>query len=133
MEEIYMEMESFQRVLGCITLILGLSRTKWVKSTKLVKEVNPQLFSLSVCELRQDSHNFNIENLPFYNLHLPKSWEAHGYAQVVQCSKNTFDCPRIEDLEIDHIQTIWVKFGFKNSKAGYYCHGSTSFESELAN
>ena len=75
---------------------------------KLVKEVNPHLFSLSECELRQDSPNFNIENLkvPGYNLHLPKSWEAHGYARVVLYSKKTFDCPRMEDLEDDHLQTI---------------------------
>ena len=100
---------------------------------KLVKEVNPHLFSLSECELRQDSPNFNIENLkvPGYNLHLPKSWEAHGYARVVLYSKKTFDCPRMEDLEDDHLQTIWVKFGFKNSKAGYYCHGYREYTSNL--
>ena len=92
---------------------------------KIVKEQNPHLLSLSECELKKTSPNFNIEKLkvPGYNLHLPKSWDAHGYARVVLYSKKTFDCPRIAELEDDHLQTIWVKFGFKKSRAGYYCHG----------
>ena len=100
---------------------------------KIVKELNPHLLGLSECELKKNSPSLNIEALkvPGYNLHLPKSWEAHGYARVVLYSKKTFDCPRIPELEDDHLQTIWVKFGFKNSRAGYYCQGYREHTSNM--
>ena len=101
----------------------------------VIKELNPHLFSVSECELRKNSPSFNMEKLkvPGYNIHFPKSWDAHGYARVVLYYKKTFDCPRIPELEDDHLQTIWVKFGFKNSKAGYYCHTYREHTSNLGN
>ena len=98
-----------------------------------VKELNPNLLSLSECDLKKNSPNFDIEKLkvPGYNIHLPKSWEVHGYARIILYYKKTFDCPRIPELEDDHLQTIWVKFGFKNSKAGYYCHTYREHTSNL--
>ena len=100
---------------------------------KIVKELKPHLLGLSECELKKTSPTLNIEKLkvPGYNLHMPKSWEAHGYARVVLYSKKSFDCPRIPELEDDHLQTIWVKFGFRNSRAGYYCHGYREHTSNM--
>ena len=100
----------------------------------VLKDLNPHMFSVSECELKH-SANFEIEKLkvPGYNIHFPKSWEAHGYARILLYYKKTFDCPRILDLEDEHLQTIWVKFGFKNSKAGYYCHTYREHTSNLGN
>ena len=100
---------------------------------KVIKELNPHLFGVSECELVKNSPNFNIEKLkvPGYNIHFPKSWDIHGYARVILYYKNTFDCPRVQELEDDHLQSIWVKFGFKNSKAGYYCHTYREYTSNL--
>ena len=36
--------------------------------------------------------------------------------------RNNFEFSRIYDLEDEHLQTIWLKGGFKNSKHGLYCH-----------
>ena len=36
-------------------------------------------------------------------------------------------------IEDEHLQTIWVKFGLKNSKAGYYCHTYREHTSNLGN
>ena len=103
---------------------------------KAVKELkNPHMFGISECELRKNSPNFDIEKLkvPGYNIHFPKSWDIHGYARVVLYYKNTFECPRVHELEDEHLQSIWVKFGFKNSKAGYYCHTYREHTSNLGN
>ena len=91
------------------------------------------MFGVSECELKINSPNFDAEKLkvPGYNIHFPKSWEVHGYARVILYYKNNFECPRIPELENDHLQSIWVKFGFKNSKAGYYCHTYREHTSNL--
>ena len=77
------------------------------------------MFSVSECEIRKNSPNFSLEKLkvPGYNIHFPKSWDLHGYARVILYYKKTFDCPRVPELEDEHLQSIWVKFGFKNIKA----------------
>ena len=100
---------------------------------RVINELKPHLFGVSECEIRKNSPNFNIDRLkvPGYNIHFPKSWEAHGYARVLLYYKNTFECPRVPELEEDHLQSIWVKFGFKNSKAGYYCHTYREHTSNL--
>ena len=99
----------------------------------MIKELIPHMFSVSECELRKNSPNFSLEKLkvPGYNIHFPQSWDLHGYARVVLYYKKTFDCPRVPELEDEHLQSIWVKFGFKNSKAGYYCHTYREHTSNL--
>ena len=102
---------------------------------QIVKKSNPHFLGLSECELRKDSQNFNIENLkvPGYNIYFPKSWDLHGYARVLVYYKKTLNCSRVPGLEDEHLQSIWVKFGFKNSRAGYYCHGYREHKSNLGN
>ena len=83
------------------------------------------LIGLSECELKKNNNIDQLEELkvPGYKLLLPKSWDLHGYARVVVYVKNSLDYQRVEDLEDEHLQTIWIKCGFKISKHGYYCNG----------
>ena len=46
----------------------------------------------------------------------------HGYARVAVYVKNSFEYVRVPELEDEHLQSIWVRGGFKNSKHGFYCH-----------
>ena len=91
-------------------------QNKVAEIKNVIKDLNPHMFSLSECEL-QNSTNFEIGKLkvPGYNIHFPKSWNTHGYARIILYYKKSFDCPRIHELEDENLQTIWVKFGFKNS------------------
>ena len=98
---------------------------------KVVKNEKPHLLGLSECELKRGSINIDSLKIPGYKLHLPKSWDLFGYARVVLYSNKSFECPRISELEDDHLQTIWVKFGFKNSKVGLYCQGYREHSSNL--
>jgi hypothetical protein len=100
----------------------------------IVKEHSPHFLGLSECELRNHA-NFDQEKLkvPGYNLYFPKSWEQHGYARVLVYYKKTLECSRLPELEDEHIQTIWFKFGFKNSRAGFYCHSYREHKSNLGN
>ena len=102
---------------------------------RVVNELKPHLFSLSECELYKIAPSFNMDSLkiPGYKIHFPKSWECHGYARVVLYYKSNFECSRIPELEDDHLQSIWVRCGFKNSKKGYYCHTYREHTSYLGN
>ena len=51
--------------------------------------------------------------VPGYKLLLPQSWDKHGYARVAVYVKKSFDYVRVGELEDDHLQTIWIKGGFK--------------------
>ena len=99
----------------------------------IVKEEKPHFLGLSECELNRNSPNFSLDKLkvPGYNIYFPKSWDLHGYARVVVYYKKTLDCSQVPELEDEHLQTIWFKFGFKNSKVGYYCHGYREHTSNL--
>ena len=100
----------------------------------IVKEHSPHFLGLSECELINHA-NFDQEKLkvPGYNIYFPKSWEQHGYARVLVYYKKTLECSRLPELEDEHLQTIWFKFGFKNSRAGFYCHGYREHKSNLGN
>ena len=100
---------------------------------QIVKDHKPHLLGISECELFKESRGLNLDILkvPGYNLHLPQSWNDHGYARVVLYSKKPFTCQRISELEDSHLQSIWVKFGFKNCKPGLYCHGYREHNSNL--
>jgi hypothetical protein len=91
------------------------------------------LIGLSEFELKTNNNIDQLEKLkvPGYKLLLPKSWDLHGYARVVVYVKNTLDYQRVEDLEDEHLQTIWIKCGFKNSKHGYYCNGYREHKSNI--
>ena len=69
--------------------------------------------------------------VPGYKLLLPQSWDKHGYAWVAVYVKKSFDYVRVGELEDDHLQTIWIKGGFKGSKHGYYCHMYREHSSNL--
>ena len=101
---------------------------------RVVNQVKPHFFGCSECELKK-SDNFDVDKLkiPGYNIFFPKSWEKHGYARVVVYYKKNLNCERLSELEDDHLQTIWFKFGFKNSKPGFFCHTYREFTSNLGN
>ena len=101
---------------------------------RVVTQVKPHFFGCSECELKK-SDNFDVGKLkiPGYNIFFPKSWEKHGYARVVVYYKKNLNCERLSELEDDHLQSIWFKFGFKNSKPGFFCHTYREFTSNLGN
>ena len=92
---------------------------------KLVQDISPHILGCSECELKNVNQESQLSSLkiPGYQLLLPKSWEAHGYARVVVYIKKSLNFERIEALEDDHLQTIWVRCGFVNSKKGFFCNG----------
>ena len=100
---------------------------------KITKEIKPHVLGISECELKNTYQSEQVDKLkiPGYSLLLPKSWNLHGYARIVVYVKNTFDYQRIEELEDEHLQTIWIKCGFKNSKHGLYSHGYREHKSNL--
>ena len=100
---------------------------------KIIADKKPHVLGCSECELKKSSQNDQLLKLkiPGYKLLLPKSWDAHDYARVVVYVKNTLTFERVSDLENDHLQTIWIKCGFQNSKQGYYCHGYREYKSHL--
>ena len=100
---------------------------------KITKEIKMHLIGLSECELKKNNNIDQLEKLkvPGYKLLLHKSWDLHGYARVVVYVKNSLDYQRVEDLEDEHLQTIWIKCGFKNSKHGYYCNGYREHKSNI--
>ena len=91
---------------------------------KITCDLKPHILGLSEVELNKNIDGFSLNKLkvPGYRLLLPKSWVHHDYARVAVYVKNNFDFVRVLDLEDDHLQTIWLKGGFKNSKHGFYCH-----------
>ena len=99
-----------------------------------MKDVKCHILGLSECELKQNYQNNQLEKLkvPGYTLLLPMSWELHGYARVVVYVKNTLDYIRVEEIENEHLQSIWIRGGFKNSKHGYYyCNGYREHKSNI--
>ena len=102
---------------------------------QITATVKPHLFGLSECELKNNTETFDINKLkvPGYKLELPKSWEAHGYARVVVYVKNGLIYERVHELEDDHVQSIWIKTGFKNTKPFYVANIYREHSSELGN
>ena len=45
--------------------------------------------------------------------------------------KKSLKYERIDTLEDEHLQTIWVKCGFKNSKPGFFCNGYREHKSNI--
>ena len=108
-------------------------QNKVLEVKNIVKEKNPHILGISECELKKISRTLDVEKLkvPGYNIVFPKSWEAHGYARVVVYIKKTLEYSRVEELEDENLQTIWLKCGFKNSKPGFYCNGYREHTSSL--
>ena len=99
----------------------------------IIREQKPHIFGLSECELKKVNGSFNEEKLkiPGYNLLFPKSWSEYGYARVVTYVKKSLQHEQVHELEDEHVQTVWLKGGFKNSKAIYFCHGYREHTSSL--
>ena len=104
-----------------------------LKNKQIIQEKSPHMLGCSECELVNSYHNDQLNSLkiPGYQLLLPKSWESHGYARVVVYIKKSLKFERMDVLEDDHLQTIWIKCGFVNSKKGYFCHGYREQKSNL--
>lgn len=69
--------------------------------------------------------------VPGYQLLFPKSWALHGYARVVVYIKSSLDFEQISTLEDEHLQSVWIKCGFKNTKPGFFCNGYREYTSNL--
>ena len=90
----------------------------------IVRKHNPHIFGLSECELRKVNKTFNEQKLkiPGYKLLFSKSWSKNGTARVVVYVKKTLRYVQVPDLEDDHVQSVWLRGGFKNCKDIYFCH-----------
>ena len=92
----------------------------------IVKQHSPHILGCSETELKKDVNNIfdeTVLKVPDYTALFPKSWSLHGYASVVVYVKNTLEYQQISELEDEHVQSVWIRAGFKNSKKVYYCHG----------
>ena len=100
---------------------------------KIIEDHKPHIIGCSECELRKVPQSDIISKLkiPGYQLILPKSWESHEYARVVVYIKKSLEYERLDVLEDDHLQTIWIKCGFINTKKGYICHGYREHSSNM--
>ena len=99
----------------------------------LTENLKPHILGCSECELRNEYKEEQLKSLkvPGYQILFPKSWDLHGYARVVVYIKNTLHYERISSLEDEHLQTVWVKSGFKNTKPGFFCNGYREHKSNL--
>ena len=102
---------------------------------KLVKDHSPHVLGLSECELRKVNNEFNENKLkvPGYQILFPKSWHEQGHARVIVYVKKTLEFERVEDLEEQAVQSIWIRAGFKNTKKIYICHGYREHTTCLGN
>ena len=101
-------------------------RNKVFEVKNIVKQNSPHILGLSEVELRKDENNTFDESqlkVPGYTTLFPKSWSVYGFARVVVYVKKTLEFQQLIELEDEHVQSIWIKTGFKNSKKVYYCHG----------
>ena len=95
---------------------------KTAEIKKLVKEEKPHILGISEAELRKAVHNLEKLKVPGYELLLPKSWEGSGRARLVVYVKKSIEYERVLDLELQNVQSIWIKAGFKNSSKVYFSH-----------
>ena len=96
------------------------NKVEEVKS--IVKDKKPHILGCTECELSNEHNENQLSRLkvPGYQTLLPKSWVSHDYARVVVYVKNSLNYERVHELEDEHLQTIWVKAGFQNSKSGFF-------------
>ena len=99
----------------------------------VMESVSPHILGCSECELKNeyDAKQLKSLKIPGYQLILPKSWELHGYARVVVYIKKSLKYDRIDTLEDDHLQTIWLKCGFQNTKPAFFCNGYREHNSNI--
>ena len=88
----------------------------------IIKQEKPHVLGISEAELIKSYHQKESLKIPGYDILLPKSWEDRGKARVVVYVKRGVHYEQIYDLEDIEVQSIWLKAGFKNCKAAYYCH-----------
>ena len=101
----------------------------------IVKEQRPHIFGLSECELRKTGGQFDEAKIkiPGYDVLFPKSWESRGFARVLVYVKKNLDFERVEELEDELTQSVWLKAGFKGQKKVFYCHVYREHTSTLGN
>ena len=100
---------------------------------KLIADHKPHILGCSESELKISGQIEQLSSLkiPGYTLLLPQSWDLHGYARVVVYVKKSLNFERINELEDEHLQTIWIKCGFKNTKPGFVCNGYREYTSNI--
>ena len=122
---------------GILNLHLNIRslNNKVAEVKKLVKDHSPHVLGLSECELRKVNNEYNENKLkvPGYQILFPKSWYEQGHARVIVYVKKTLEFERVEDLEEQAVQSIWIKAGFKNTKKIYICHGYREHSTSLGN
>ena len=115
---------NIQKKKGILNMHLNIRslRNKVTEVKNVIKQHNPVIMGISECELKRDKVEEKILKIPGYDILYPKSWTEHGYARVVVYIKKTFKYEQVHELEDDHIQSIWIKGGQRNSKNIYFCH-----------
>ena len=99
----------------------------------LVKQEKPHILGISEAELKSSHHSISTLKLPGYDLLLPKSWSRFGKARVVVYIRKSLEYDHITDLEVEDVQSVWIRAGFKNSKKVYYSHQYREHTNTLGN
>ena len=73
-------------------------------------------------EKNQRMFSENQLKIPGYDLLFPASWSSQGHARVLMYFKSTLEYERLEDIEHDSVQSIWIRGGFKNGMKIIFCH-----------
>ena len=99
----------------------------------LVKQEKPHILGISEAELKSSHHSISTLKLPGYDLLLPKSWSKFGKARIVVYIRKSLEYDHITDLEVEDVQSVWIRAGFKNSKKVYYSHQYREHTNTLGN
>ena len=108
-------------------------KNKMSEVKRVIADNKPHVLGCSESEIKSNLQKGQLSHLkiPGYEMLLPRSWDLHGYARVVVYVKKSLSFERINDLEDDHLQTIWIKCGFKNAKSGFVCNGYREYTSNI--
>ena len=94
----------------------------------LVHREKPHVIGFSECEVRK-----NQLKIPGYDLLFPASWSSQSHARVLMYVKSTLEYERLEHIEHDSVQSIWIRGGFKNGKKIIFCHSYREHTNCLGN
>ena len=108
-------------------------KNKMSEVKKIIAENKPHILGCSETEMKNTFQPNQLSDfkVPGYELLLPRSWELHAYARIVVYVKKSLSFTRLNELEDDNLQTVWIKCGFKNTKPGYFCQGYREHKSNI--
>ena len=117
----------------CYHLNIRSLRNKVSEVKAIINEHRPHIMGLSECELIRGAANCEDASLkiPGYDILFPSSWTLHGYARAVLYVKKSLQYEQLSDLQNEHVQSIWLRGGFRNTKRLYFCNYYREHKSKL--